>query len=193
MKSVFHFCNIALCGLILCGSSLPAISDTQGPIAADALPLPNFHQPREHVITSGQPSADQLTQLQKAGIKHVINLRPDTEMQWDEEEAVTALGMQYHHIPVTGAAGVTAENAAALQSLLDSLADETVLVHCASGNRVGALAAINAGEHSASIDQAIAEGKRWGLTGLEALVRDKLSSNTQLCCAEDTGADNRGQ
>ena len=51
----------------------------------------------------------------------------------------------------------------------------TTLVHCASGNRVGALIALQHGLESGDVDAAIAEGKRWGLTRLEPVVRNALT------------------
>ena len=46
-------------------------------------------------------------------------------------------------------------------------------MHCASGNRVGALMAISSVElDGATVEDAIAVGKAWGLTRLEGRVRE---------------------
>jgi len=129
----------------------------------------------EVTYVSGQPSPEQLQAAAAAGIKHVINLRPKAEMKWDEAGAVAALGMQYHFIPVAGAADVNTSNAATLQLALQALRGERVLLHCASGNRVGALVALQAGlDRPGEVEAAIAKGRNWGLTRLEAVVRQQL-------------------
>jgi len=129
----------------------------------------------EVTYVSGQPSPEQLQVAAAAGIKHVINLRPKAELKWDEAEAVAALGMQYHFIPVAGAADVNTSNAARLQLAIQGLRGEPVLLHCASGNRVGALVALQAGlDQPGEVEAAIAKGRRWGLTRLEAVVRQQL-------------------
>lgn len=149
-----------------------------------AIHIKNFHHPEDNVISGGQPTRKQLAALQRAGIRDVISLRRKSELDWDEAKVVESLGMHYHSIPVAGAAGITQKNADALESLLKSLHGQPVLVHCASGNRVGALRALYVAEKGESTDKAIAEGKRWGLTHLEGVVRKKLNTNTQLCCSE---------
>ena len=87
--------------------------------------------------------------------------------------------MQFQSIPVAGLMGVTKENATKLEDLLNSLGNEPVLVHCGSSNRVGALKTLASleSQDAASLEAAFAEGRRWGLTGLEQPLRDKL--NTQ--------------
>ncbi|TQV78776.1 hypothetical protein FKG94_12200 [Exilibacterium tricleocarpae] len=127
-------------------------------------------------FTAGQPTEAQFQTLAEAGVKHIVNLRTAGELDWDEQAHVQSLGMEYHHIPVAGATGVNSDNARKLQQLLSGLDGEPVLVHCGSGNRVGALVALAEGETNGSdIEAAIAEGKRWGLTRLEPVVREKLS------------------
>src|SRR5690606_38327465 len=62
------------------------------------------------------------------------------------------------------------------------------LVHCASGNRVGALAALRAAWlQGADEEAAIAEGRRWGLRSLETEVRSSLAR--ERCVASANGQD----
>ena len=85
-----------------------------------------------------------------------------------------SLGMEYHSIPVAGAAGVTSSNAASLNLILAQIGSEPVLMHCASGNRVGALVAKSERDGGASVDAAIAEGRRWGLNQMEPRLREVI-------------------
>lgn len=139
----------------------------------------NLAQPEELIFTGGQPSKDQFKLLADAGVNHIVNLRPDEEMSWDERAVVENLEMSYHSVPIAGARDVTFENAERLQMVLENIGAQPVVVHCASGNRIGALVALHAGKNKGDIDAAIEEGKKWGLTRLEPSVRSLLSEKSQ--------------
>ena len=86
------------------------------------------------------------------------------------------MGMQYHSLPIAGKADINLENAKALHKLLKKAKADKGVVHCASGNRIGALVAIHAAEvEGLSVEDAIAKGRKWGMTRLEPLVKEKLS------------------
>lgn len=141
--------------------------------------ITNFRAPESGVLSSGQPTRDQLQVMAAAGVKHVVNLRtPQEEVDFDEKSAVEALGMVYHSIPVAGAGGINRDNANSLQQVLQASAGQPVLVHCATGNRVGGLMAVNAYSRNGDLDAAIAEGARWGMTSdrLQEAVRENLAN-----------------
>lgn len=156
-------------------------TETANTSATTQFSIKNFANPEPSLFTGGQPSQEALTALAEAGVKHVINLRPLQEQEqsqdWNEAELVQSLHMQYHSIPVAGAAGVTRENATALADLLKTLEGEQVFLHCASSNRVGALTALYEGAaNGVNTDEAIAKGKSWGLSSLEPVVRAQLNN-----------------
>uniref|UniRef100_UPI00190FA714 beta-lactamase hydrolase domain-containing protein n=2 Tax=Gammaproteobacteria TaxID=1236 RepID=UPI00190FA714 len=62
---------------------------------------------------------------------------------YDQAAEVRRLGMDYIALPIAGKDDITPANAAALHALLKER-DGEVLLHCASGNRVGALLALAA-------------------------------------------------
>lgn len=137
----------------------------------------NLRQVDNHLYISGQPSQEQLEILAKAGVRYIINLRPVAELAWDEKAFVEAQGMNYIHIPVDGASGVSEQNANLFIQAINKVNDEATLIHCGSGNRVGALIAIDAAvNQQEGLEKAIAKGKQWGLTGLESHVRGLISS-----------------
>ena len=177
MKIKNNISGISILLLLLIGCAeheAPARLDTA---AIEQAQVKNLVMPAEHVFSSGQPTKEQFRVLAKNGIKHVINLRAPGEIDWDEPGLVKSLGMEYHSIPVAGASGITVENARRLHQLLDSLKTEPVLVHCGSGNRIGALVSVYEAEvNGKDIEAAIAEGKRWGLTRAESVVRKILTS-----------------
>jgi uncharacterized protein (TIGR01244 family) len=143
--------------------------------------LPNLLHPHQNRIVAGAIDAAHLGRLRVAGIKHVISLRTAEEVQGFDEAGIAAgLGIDYHSIPIQGAQSLTKENAEKLDALLKQIGEEPTLVHCASGNRVGGLIAVReALINGKSIDAAIAEGKRWGLTSLEGAVRTALDGTSK--------------
>ena len=123
---------------------------------------------------AGQLSESDITALAGAGVKTIVNLRPDAEMTFDERSLVEAAGMTYVSIPVAGAAGVTVENADRLSAVLAK--SGATMVHCASANRVGGLFAIASFKGGGvSVDEAVEYGRARGLTKLEPLIRQILA------------------
>ncbi len=139
------------------------------------LEVPNLKVINQYHATGGQPTAEQIDWLKRVGIKHIINLRTPKEQKFDEAQLVQKIGLDYYSIPVGGKAAINEANASKLASILKDIGDEPVYVHCASGNRVGALIAIHEfSSNGGDINAAIAKGKLWGLTRLENTVKLKL-------------------
>ena len=139
------------------------------------LDINNLRQTGAMTFAGGQPDQQQLAQLQQVGIKQIVSLRPNSELNWDERRQVESLGMSFHQIPVAGLDDINLENATALQKILSS-SEGPVYLHCASGNRVGALIAVIENQiNQQSVEGAIEEGGRWGLTRLAPAVKNKLS------------------
>ncbi len=125
-------------------------------------------------VSTGQPDEETLSIVKHAGFSTVIDMRREAEDRgFDEAAAIEALEMEYVLLPVAGASGVTFENAATLNEILGNI-DGPVLLHCASGNRVGALMALRASLNGSTDEEALAVGKAAGLTRLEPVVIEKL-------------------
>lgn len=145
--------------------------------ATTASSVAGFSQPRADLLTGGQPAPDDWARLRDAGVATVVNLRTPEEMgERDAAGEARAAGLSYVSLPVDGVADITEANARALWERVDGAADRGLtLVHCASGNRVGALLALGAAQSGAMApDQALAFGRAAGLAGLEARVRELL-------------------
>ncbi len=144
--------------------------------APHAVDLPNRKDALEGITSAGQPSAEQLAAAAEAGYKTVIDLRTPTEDRgFDEAATVEKAGMAYHALPVKGQEGVTYANAAELDKLL-AHAERPVLLHCSTGNRVGALLALRAKLDHADAGDALALGEAAGLKGLKGTVEEKLAA-----------------
>lgn len=179
MKKLKHIPNLLriLTVLLITACASAPLLDLDALRAAE---INNLRTPAPTVLSSGQPNEAQLRVMSRAGVQHVINLRtPQEEIDFEEQATVEALGMEYYSIPVAGAGGINSTNAQSLLGILEGLNGEPAVVHCATGNRVGGLFAINAFESGSSVDAAMAEGERWGMTSerLQQAVRQNLSDN----------------
>lgn len=139
--------------------------------------LPGFLVPEEGYLAGGQPTAEQLRAAAAKGLQRVIDLRPESEDHgFDETDVNAHSGLAYAILPIAGPQDLTRDNAQRLDQLLAEAGEETTLVHCASGNRVGALMALRAAWlQGQPVPAALALGKRWGLTRMEPLVAQLLS------------------
>ena len=134
-------------------------------------------QPIDGITSSGQPNADQFALVAEAGYVAVIDLRGAEEDRGMDEAAVLGeLNLEYVTMPLTGAEAINMENAAKLDQILAGY-DGPVLVHCGSGNRVGAVLALRESLHGANDVEALVFGKAAGLTRLEPVVKERLAAN----------------
>ena len=140
--------------------------------------LPNVTHPAPNLATAGRLQAKDIAVITKAGVRHVIDLTVDSETpDFDEAVVVRAAGMQYHNLPIRGAEDLTPDNAARFDRLITEVGAAPTLIHCSTSNRVGALAALRAAWiQGQSVEAALAEGRRWGLKGLQSAVRDRLTA-----------------
>jgi len=144
---------------------------------APRIEIRNARVPADGLLVGGQPSEEELRQAAEAGYRTVVNTRTEGEEGEipGEAELVAELGMEYVFLPVAGAEGLTDENVRVLDEILDDPASYPVMVHCASGNRVGALLALRAHRlEGRSPEDALAFGLEAGLTRLEPAVRQEL-------------------
>jgi uncharacterized protein (TIGR01244 family) len=164
-----------------CLAAVLALLASTGIVSSAEYPeIPYQVQPGENILIGGQPDEAALRQAAEAGIRVVVNLRGEGEFaDFDESQVVTDLGMTYLHLPISGATDLTAENVEAFSEFLAEIGDQPVLMHCGSGNRVGAMHALHAGWHlGLDTDEAIELGRAHGMTGLEDSVRERLESRT---------------
>lgn len=142
-------------------------------------PMPVLRTPRPGLCSSGQPGSSAWGPLARAGIRTVVNLRPDGELtDRDEGQEVREAGIAYVHIPIAGPDALTRGAAYALQQVLLS-SPPSVLVHCSNANRSGALIALaDAWFGSKDLENALALGRDAGMTALEPTVRVLLGNPT---------------
>jgi len=145
-------------------------------MTVNKIEIPNAKAPADGVLTGGQPSKQALEQAKQQGYRTIVNLRPAGEFSdWDESAVVKQLGMEYVSIPVGSAADLKDTNIQRLDAVLKDKSKYPIIVHCASGNRVGALFALRAAKiEGKDAETALRIGREAGMTGLEAEVRSRL-------------------
>lgn len=147
--------------------------------AADGEPAIDIPNARvvEGLLVGGQPDPHHIDEAAEAGYETIVNLQSPLEAGVDELAArAEEVGVDYEIIPVAGAEGLTRENAEALDEALEEAGPDAV-VHCASGNRVGALFALRAHYvNGAPAEEAIEKGYAAGMTGLADDVRAMLTA-----------------
>ena len=133
--------------------------------------IPNWNQVETGIYSSGQPSPSDWAQLPAAGVRAVVTLRGPEELAgFDEAKAVRDAGLEFHELPVRTLADMSPERVAEFTALVARLRGGGVLVHCGSANRVGAMFALSRASEGMPASEAIAYGRRAGLTGLEPQV-----------------------
>lgn len=190
MRSIVWLMALALA----CSGSEEASNDTtesntggdapvaDAPVSHDTpFGLMNGAHIADALYTAGQPSGASIEAAYAAGVRTVVSLRAQDEPGQEEElAAIERLGMRFERLPVAGPAGVTADNARELETLLVEASNHgATLVHCGSGNRAGSLIALRAFfEMNSTLDEALEEGRAAGLVSLEGRVREILE---QVC------------
>jgi uncharacterized protein (TIGR01244 family) len=109
-----------------------------GTMSELARAVPYAREPRPGVISAGQPGPGAWRAVAAAGIATVLDIREDREPRGhDEPAAVEAAGLRYINIPF-GHGRIPAAAFERVRAVMREAGDEPILVHCASGNRVGA-------------------------------------------------------
>ncbi|MEM8964592.1 MAG: sulfur transferase domain-containing protein [Acidobacteriota bacterium] len=134
------------------------------------------------IFLASQPSPADFELAKKEGVATVINLRHEAEItEFDPAEVVTALDLDYVHLPWSGPDELTDEIFDQARELFDS-AERPILMHCGSANRVGALwipwRVLDGG---LSVDAAIAEAKTIGLKTpeYEEIAKEYIERNAE--------------
>ncbi len=174
------FLRLSVQALILMGLSACASDIGEGLLSESelaSLSLTNPQAVEGRVLTGGQPTPDDLAYLKGQGLGTVISLRGEGEnIGYDEAAEAEKLGLVYVNVPVSTQQGLDATTAAYLRTVINQT-QAPVLLHCGSGNRVGALYAL--GAHfidGKPIEESLVIGRSAGLTGFEPTVRELLES-----------------
>ena len=115
-----------MCGLPVFAASVPGIS--------------NFDRVDAHVYRGGQPTEEGFQYLAHSGVKTIIDLREPGDRSTAEQAMVTAAGMKYINVPMTGLTPPTDAEITRILAILEDGSTGPVFVHCRRGaDRTGAV------------------------------------------------------
>jgi len=142
--------------------------------------IKNFYQVDSHVYRGAQPSNEGLQYLAKLGVKTVIDLREADRRSKAEKSVVTAAGMKYVNVPMTGLKAPTEAETSRILAILEDETAGPVFVHCKRGaDRTGAVIAAYRIDHEGwDSTRALSEAMERGMSFFQ-LPRQSYISNFQ--------------
>lgn len=113
------------------------------PVWAGPVPgIKNFDQVDAHVYRGAQPTSQGFQYLATHGVKTIVDLRERGSRSKAEDRLVTADGMHYVSVPMTGFTPPTEAEINKLLTLLEDPTTGPIFVHCRRGaDRTGAVIA----------------------------------------------------
>lgn len=163
-----------LVGVLAMSAATVAEDDAVVHVDIDSVAASSELAPVDGIRSSGQPDEEAFSLVAEAGYAAVIDLRGEGENRGLDEEAVLdRLDIEYLALPLSSPDAINFENADKLEKMLADV-DGPVLLHCGSGNRVGALLSLMKSRQGLSDEAALEYGRSAGLTGLEPVVRERL-------------------
>jgi len=128
MKRSTHLIAVLFLGLPVWAASVPGIE--------------NFYQVDQHVYRGAQPTEQGFHYLSTLGVKTIVDLREHDQRSAVEERWVTAAGMKYVNVPMTGMTPPTTAEISKILALMEDSTSGPVFVHCKRGaDRTGAVIA----------------------------------------------------
>ncbi|MEK6301356.1 MAG: protein tyrosine phosphatase family protein [Acidobacteriota bacterium] len=143
----------------------------------------------ERVATGGQPTEGAYAKLAANGYRAVLNLRTSQEgVDLErEKQLVEKAGMRYINIPVAGSAAKP-EQADEFIKAAKEKANQPMLIHCGSANRVGAFWMIyRVVEQGWPEDKALEEATQIGLRSpeLKRFAQEYITAHSRKKTASD--------
>ncbi len=138
--------------------------------------IPAAGEPIAGVLTGGELSDELLREAARLGYRTVVDLRGEREFNLPHRRALAEqLGLRWVHVPVTGVHHLGPTRGRQLLEAIEAEDALPAIVHCVSGDRVGALFAIAlCCVRGASIQRALAIGLAAGMRGLAPAVHAVL-------------------
>ncbi len=141
--------------------------------------VPNLCEPAPARFSGGLPPVDSLAEMARAGLRTLVDLRPSSEWAGkDWRGDVEAAGIAFHQLPIDGIDDLDHERLERFWRYWSDDALCPVLIHCASGNRVGAAVALAAHRiDGQSPEAALALGEAAGLSRSREEVMARLATD----------------
>lgn len=143
--------------------SLSVAADAKSP-GIDGIRIDNFARVNATYYRGAQPVGSDYADLARLGVKTVINLIGDEDLDSREQRSVEAQGMRYIYIPMSTRKAPTQTQIEQFLSIVNDSASQPVYVHCVGGrHRTGVMTAVYRMTHDGiSGDAAFREMKQFG-------------------------------
>ena len=160
-------------------------------IHAEARGLPaqegilNFGKVSDMLFRGAQPDAVGITNLQRLGVKTIVNLRMADEVWKGEEAESRSHGIIYTNLPLHGVGRPTDEQVSIVLKVIETLPGP-VFIHCQHGcDRTGTIVACYRIKHDQweggkALAEAVHYGMSWLERGMKRYVADFARASTQL-------------
>jgi len=149
----------ALATLVTVSLVPPAAAQSARPVTQ----IDNFAQVNPNYFRGAQPEGRDYADLASLGVKTVINLIGDSDLDTAEKTMVEQQGMRYVHIPMSTRTAPTAKQLETFLALVNDADSQPVYVHCVGGrHRTGVMTAVyRMTRDGLSGEQAFAEMKKF--------------------------------
>jgi len=145
----------------------------------------NFAKVDDHLFRGAQPDTQAIKNLQKLGVKTIIDLRLPDEVRKGEATDAQAHGILYTNLPLRGLGRPAKEQAELVLSMVESLPGP-VFIHCRFGcDRTGMIVACYRIKHNnMALKNALQEAAKYGMfwfeRGMKSYVRDFAQASVLL-------------
>ena len=144
-------------------NSQRTVTSQPAPVKESSLGSTNNVHQCGGLFLSGQFAKEDLEKITERGIRRIITLRNDDEINWDEQEAVEAAGIEMVKVPFGSPDALTDEVFDKVRELLRDDSKKTLL-HCGSASRVGGVwLAFRVLDEGVDLQTALAEAEDIGL------------------------------
>ena len=135
-----HVRSMVMAALAVLSLTLPASAQVAvlAPIRID-----NFAKVNDAYFRGAQPVGSDYADLARLGVKTVINLIGDDDLDSTEQSSVEEHGMRYVQIPMSTRKAPTPQQLETFLSVVNDPASQPVYVHCVGGrHRTGVMTAV---------------------------------------------------
>lgn len=138
--------TLRLPGILVASAACLLLTAAAGAQTADlsaAVDIDNFGRVNATYFRGAQPEGADYAALVALGVRTVINLIGDEDLDAAEQREVESRGMRYVHIPMTTHEPPTAEQRELFLSIVNAAEQQPVYVHCVGGrHRTGVMTAV---------------------------------------------------
>lgn len=122
----------------------------------------HYNRAAPNLATAGTISEEAFAEIASFGVKNFIDLRTQSSTTSKAKALVEAAGGNYYNIPVFSSEGISKEQVSKFAQIYEKI-DGNIIIHCRSGNRVGALWTAYLLSNDISKEEALKQGRTAGL------------------------------